>query len=94
MHGERALRKVGEQIFPAAKDVELERLIVGYRPWPKDGMPIVGRLNTAPDVYLATMHSGVTLAPIIGQYVTRELLANIPVRMLDPYRPDRFATEA
>jgi len=92
LHGERVLRKVGEQIFPAAKGVELKELIVGYRPLPKDGLPIVGRLTTAPDVYVATMHSGVTLAPIIGQYVTRELLANIPVNMLEPYRPDRFTT--
>lgn len=94
LHGERVLHKVGEQIFPAAKGAALEELIVGYRPWPRDGKPIVGRLSTAPDVYVATMHSGVTLAPIIGQYVTRELIANIPVPMLEPYRPERFITGA
>ena len=56
-----------------------------------DGMPILGPLDSAPDVYVATMHSGMTLAPIVGQYVTRELLTNRPVQMLDPYRPGRFS---
>ncbi len=91
LHGERILQKVGEQVFPACKGAELDRVTLGYRPVPEDGMPIVGRLDTAPDVYVATMHSGVTLAPIIGQYVTREILANHPVHMLEPYRPGRFS---
>ena len=89
VHGARILTKVGEA-FPAAVGAELDKLTLGYRPYPSDGMPIVGRLDTAPDVYVATMHSGVTLAPIIGQYVTRELLSNLPVQMLEPYRPSRF----
>lgn len=90
-HGNRILEKVGEIVFPACAGAELDRVILGYRPFPKDGMPIVGRLHTAPDVYFATMHSGVTLAPIIGQYVTRELLANRLAPMLNPYRPSRFS---
>ena len=90
-HGNRILEKVGEKVFPACKGAEVDRVILGYRPFPEDGMPIVGRLHTAPDVYIATMHSGVTLAPIIGQYVTSELLANRPVQMLEPYRPSRFS---
>lgn len=88
-HGARILTKVG-QAFPAAEGAEFDKLTLGYRPYPSDGMPIVGRLDTAPDVYVATMHSGVTLAPIIGQYVTRELLSDLPVPMLEPYRPSRF----
>ena len=88
-HGNRILSKVMD-VFPAARGAELDRVILGYRPVPEDGMPVVGPLASAPDVYVATMHSGVTLAPIMGQYVTRELLTNRPVQMLERYRPDRF----
>ncbi len=88
-HGNRILSQVAEA-FPVSQGAELDKVLLGYRPYPKDGMPIIGSLDSAPDVYLATMHSGVTLAPIIGQYVTRELLSNRPVEMLAPYRPNRF----
>ena len=88
-HGNRILSKVAE-VFPETKGAELGQVIVEYRPVPQDGMPVIGPLASAPDVYVATMHSGVTLAAIVGQYVTRELLTNRPVEMLDRYRPDRF----
>jgi glycine/D-amino acid oxidase-like deaminating enzyme len=37
------------------------------------------------------MHSGVTLAPIIGQLATEEVLDGVGVEPLAPYRPARFA---
>jgi len=36
------------------------------------------------------MHSGVTLAPIIGHLVAEELLTEQPNPLLEPYRPSRF----
>ncbi len=67
------------------------QVIVAYRPVPVDGLPIVGPLPELPDVYVAVMHSGVTLAPIMARFVTREILGGRPVDMLAPYRPGRFA---
>ena len=58
---------------------------------PEDGVPIVGIVAGSGDVYIAVMHSGVTLAPIMGQYISREILDDISVGALAPYRPTRFA---
>jgi hypothetical protein len=43
------------------------------------------------NLYIAATHSGVTLAPVIGQFVSLEVLDRISVDVLQPYRPARFA---
>jgi glycine/D-amino acid oxidase-like deaminating enzyme len=90
MHGNRILTKIAA-VLPAARDVPLDRLTLGFRPMPLDELPVVGALPGRPDVYVAVMHSGVTLAPIIGRYVSREVLSGSRVEALAPYRPERFA---
>ena len=89
MHGRRILDEMA-QIYPEVKGVTLDRLTLGFRPMPKDHMPIVGFIPNSPDIYLAVMHSGVTLAPIMGQYITQEILNDKLVDRLSPYRPERF----
>ena len=93
MHGNRILTKIAG-VLPAAKDARLERLTLGFRPLPTDDMPVVGAVPGAPDVYVTVTHSGVTLAPILGRYVTREIVDGERVEALAPYRPERFAVEA
>jgi glycine/D-amino acid oxidase-like deaminating enzyme len=56
-------------------------------------MPVVGAVPGAPDVYVTVTHSGVTLAPILGRYVAREIVDEERVDALAPYRPERFAVE-
>lgn len=63
---------------------------IGWRPMPPDGLPIVGHGKEAPYVYFATMHSGVTLAPIIGRYAADEILDGSRITALADFRPDRF----
>ena len=41
-------------------------------------------------IYVAVTHSGVTLAPVLGEDVRRELLDEQRIDELEPYRPDRF----
>jgi len=89
-HGRRILAHVGA-VMPGARDVALERLTLGFRPMPADGFPVVGPTPGAPDVYVAVTHSGITLAAILGRYVSRELLSAVPAPALAPYRPSRFA---
>jgi len=60
---------------------------------PSDDRPIVGRVPGAPDVYVSVTHGGVTLAPILGRYVTREIIDGDLVDTLAPYRPERFSAE-
>jgi glycine/D-amino acid oxidase-like deaminating enzyme len=90
MHGERIIARIAT-VLPAARNATYNKLTLGYRPVPLDGLPVVGGLPDIPDVYVAVMHSGVTLAPIMGRYVARELIEGASVADLAPYRPTRFA---
>lgn len=69
-------------------DLPRAALWLGTRPVPKDGLPLVGPL-ALPGLYLAAMHSGITLAPYIGELVAADLMQGEAAR-LAPYRPDRF----
>jgi glycine/D-amino acid oxidase-like deaminating enzyme len=90
MHGNRILAKIAE-VLPAARGVTLERLTLGFRPMPLDELPVVGALPDLPNLYVVVTHSGVTLAPILGRYVTREVMTGARIEALAPFRPDRFA---
>ena len=63
---------------------------VGYRPMPIDELPIIGFCDAAPNLYIALMHSGVTLAPLVGELAAVEIVDGARVEMLAPYRPERF----
>lgn len=63
---------------------------VGYRPMPIDELPVIGFCTAAPNLYIALMHSGVTLAPLVGELATVEIVDGARVEMLAPYRPQRF----
>lgn len=63
---------------------------VGYRPMPIDELPVIGFCAAVPNLYIALMHSGVTLAPLVGELATLEIVDGARVEMLAPYRPERF----
>lgn len=89
MHGERILAKIREKV-PAAGDADYDHLTLGYRPMPEDRLPVVGFSPGNPNVYISVMHSGVTLAAIMGRYISYEIMQDDPIDELAPYRPDRF----
>lgn len=89
VHGERILGKIKEKL-PGATDATYDHLTLGYRPMPQDRLPVVGFSPGNPNVYIAVMHSGVTLAPIMGRYISHEIMNNNLIDELAPYRPDRF----
>jgi glycine/D-amino acid oxidase-like deaminating enzyme len=93
-----ATLEVGQQYLataasyvPQLKTARIEYMTLGYRVMPKDGLPIVGRSANFPNLYVAAMHSGMTLAPAIGELVSLEVLEQASVDLLDPFRPARFA---
>lgn len=75
---------------PSLSDAEVESVGVGWRPLPVDGLPIVGHVPDALRVYLAAMHSGVTLAPIIGHLAAMEILDGVSVDLLSDFRIGRL----
>jgi glycine/D-amino acid oxidase-like deaminating enzyme len=92
-HGDSVLRKTVAYI-PAAAAATPQKVMLCFRPMPMDRMPVVGAVPGAPGLYVVVTHSGVTLAPILGEYVAHEVLSGIKAPMLAPYRPDRFAAKA
>jgi glycine/D-amino acid oxidase-like deaminating enzyme len=90
MHGNRILGKIAA-FLPGARDARLEWLSLGFRPMPLDEYPVVGALPATPDVHVAVTHSGVTLAPILGRWMSAEVMGAMRVEALAPYRPERFA---
>lgn len=73
-----------------AEQAELDHFTVGYRPTPADGFPVVGRPSKIAGLYIATMHSGVTLAPIVARFVADEILDGRRDELLAPFGVDRF----
>ncbi|TNF59068.1 MAG: FAD-binding oxidoreductase [Rhodobacteraceae bacterium] len=72
------------------RDIRLTGITLAHRPVPGDGLPVVG--PSGPDgLYLAVMHSGVTLAAIMAELIAAELTNGGPQALLAPYRPARFA---
>ena len=88
-HADRLLNLA--QIFvPKLDDAEVQDVMIGWRPLPLDGLPVLGANPAVPAHYLAVMHSGVTLAPVIGKLVANEILSGQKDPRLSPYRPARF----
>jgi glycine/D-amino acid oxidase-like deaminating enzyme len=89
-HGHRILSRIAA-VFPAARERPLERLTLGFRPMPPDGMPIVGPVPFVANAYVVVTHSGVTLAPILGALVAAEIVGGgAPSELLGPFRPPRL----
>ena len=78
--------------LPALSGANVFPVPVGLRPMPRDGFPAIGFSDTAPNVYIALMHSGITLAPLTAELAAMEIVDGARVEALLPYRPDRFST--
>jgi glycine/D-amino acid oxidase-like deaminating enzyme len=57
---------------------------------PEDERPIVGPVPGLSGFYVAVTHSGVTLAPLIGQLVAQEVTTGELSPLLAEYRIERF----
>lgn len=88
-NGQQILRQAAH-VLPGIRGVAVERVTVGDRVMPADEYPVVGFSTRTPNLYVAAMHSGVTLAPLIGQWATLEILDGAHVSALEAYRPSRF----
>ncbi|WP_399095167.1 NAD(P)/FAD-dependent oxidoreductase [Streptomyces sp. BBFR2] len=86
---EAELHRLGQEVLPALRGAAATAVRRGIRPVPADGLPLVGEAPGAPGLYHVVTHSGVTLAPLLGELTARELTAAAPVAELAPYRPGR-----
>lgn len=87
-HGARILAAAAQQV-PALAGAKIREIGIGWRPMPIDGLPLIGRPAASPGLYFAVMHSGMTLAPLVGRLVATELVGGIELDLLAPFRYGR-----
>ncbi len=85
---QRMLERLKQRLPNAAAGLKMEKVRYGVRPMPADSYPAIGRLDN--DIYVAVMHSGVTLGPLVGRLVAQEIATGREADMLTPFRPGRF----
>lgn len=71
---------------------EMDRYVIGYRPVPADGLPVIGPVQTG--LSIAVMHSGVTLAAGVAEALTAEITGQGESPLLTEFRPARLLTSA
>jgi glycine/D-amino acid oxidase-like deaminating enzyme len=77
-------------VLPALEEAVVVEARFGMRPVPADGHSCVGALSAIPGYYEAVTHSGVTLGPLIGRLLAREILTDEVDPLIAPFRADRF----
>ncbi|MQM27929.1 NAD(P)/FAD-dependent oxidoreductase [Glycomyces albidus] len=76
--------------FAGAEGTEIVSAEIGWRPMPADEEPVIGRPAGAQGLYIAVMHSAITLAAACGRLAATEILTGRPTPELAGCRPDRF----
>lgn len=79
-------------VLPGLTGARVESASVAVRPVPLDGLPLVGVLPEAENLYVVASHSAVHLAPILGRLTARELTGTHEPA-LDLFRPTRERTQ-
>ena len=71
---------------------EIELEWAGLRPYPPDGLPVIGSVPGREGLYVATGHGrmGITLGPITGKLLAQVILEGESPRELEPFRIERF----
>lgn len=83
------------QLIPSFEGAELLdqcQIDVGIRGAPIDGRSIAGPALSAEGLYLAITHSGVTLAPVLGELIANCIDTGVVPEKLVPFSLDRFDT--
>lgn len=94
-----AVHQLFEQTDAGVTDVDpasmrAERIQIAVRPYPFDGLPVVGHWGGLPGLYLTTMHSGVTLGAIVGRLAAEEITSGTEAALLTGFRPSRVQDAA
>lgn len=81
-------------VIPRLAGVPLIAALIGVRPIPGDGYPTIGPVPGVDGLYLVATHSGVTMGPLLGRLVAREVLTGEMDGRLAPFRPERLVTSS
>ncbi|MCC8379641.1 FAD-binding oxidoreductase [Xenorhabdus sp. PB30.3] len=89
---QKALTLIKES-FIGSDSLCLEQASVGIRPMPDDGMPIVGKVADYQGLYMISMHTAITLAPLMCRLAQEEITNGTEQAELKPFRIARFVPE-
>lgn len=78
------------RLFANTESAKIERISVGQRSRPADGLPAVGYVTEHKKIYLMVTHSGMTLAPLLGQLAAHEMLTGTRSELLADFSPGRL----
>jgi glycine oxidase len=95
LDGLREVLETARAILPALRDAEVIGTGAGLRPSSADGLPILGALPGAENLYVATGHfrNGVLMSLITARLMTELILHGEPSMSLAPFSPRRFVKE-
>lgn len=85
---------IARRLLPSLEKVKVIRSFVGLRPWPPDGMPIIGEVPGLPGLLVAVGHSGVTWSPAAGRLLTELATGAETCLPIEPYSITRFRAVA
>ncbi|WP_099159624.1 NAD(P)/FAD-dependent oxidoreductase [Virgibacillus ndiopensis] len=83
--------KMAVEYLPDLAKANIVRCFAGVRVIPNDGQPILGEIPTIDNAYVAVMHSGITLSPLVGTVMTELLIQGETSIDCDKLRLDRFS---
>ncbi|MEV4333654.1 FAD-binding oxidoreductase [Streptomyces sp. NPDC049597] len=76
-------------VLTGTTGARIERIRVGQRAMPADGVTVAGFTDPAERIYAVATHSGITLAPLLADLVAAEVHGE-ESPLLAPFRPGRF----
>ena len=82
--------KMAMDYLPDLAKANIVRCFSGVRVMPNDGLPILGPIPTMDNAYIAVMHSGITLSPLVGTLMTELLTEGETSIDLNRLKLDRF----
>jgi len=88
----RILTAAACEIAPWFKGLEVVDQWSGLRPFAPDGLPVLGRLDSVDNLFVATAHyrNGILLAPVTAGIIAHSLLDGVESEYCVAFGPDRF----
>lgn len=86
-----AVMEAATRVLPDLASASIDAVRIAARSIPQDGLPVVGPIDSVAGLYVACTHSGVTLGPLLGRLVAKEVISDSLNSRLAPYRPSRLS---
>jgi glycine oxidase len=87
------LRAMAARLAPVLRHTEIASAWAGLRPGSEDGRPVIGRLPSCENAYVATGHfrNGILLAPVTGKVIAQMIVEGATEADVSDFGPERFA---